>query len=109
MEEAGIIKGYKTEIDLEKIGLPLKAIIGFRINQFGNFKNFLKILETIPEVYECTRVTGKDCLFIKLAVKDSLQLENLIDRFAEYGETTTSIVLSSHLSGKVFKALNTKG
>ena len=103
MEEAGIIKGYQTVIDLDKIGLPLKAIIGFKISQTGNFKNFIKILDTIPEVYECTRVTGKDCLFIKLAVKDSVQLESIIDRFVEYGETTTSIVLSNPIESKVFR------
>lgn len=103
MEESGIIKGYKTVIDLDKIGLPLRAIIGFRISQTSNMNHFLKLLPTMPEIYECTRITGKECLSIKVAVRNSNELEQLIDRLVEYGETTTSIVLSTPVEGKVMR------
>ncbi len=44
---------------------------------------------------ECHRITGDDCYFMTLYVRDVEHLEELIDRFAPYGQTTTSIVQSS--------------
>jgi Lrp/AsnC family leucine-responsive transcriptional regulator len=46
-------------------------------------------------VVECHRITGEDCFFLKAHVRDVHHLEELIDRFTPYGQTTTSIVQSS--------------
>jgi Lrp/AsnC family leucine-responsive transcriptional regulator len=48
-----------------------------------------------PEVVECQRITGEDCYILKAHVRDVVHLEELIDQFALYGQTTTSIVQSS--------------
>ena len=48
-----------------------------------------------PEVVECHRVTGDDCYVMKAHVRDVVHLEEVIDRFAVLGQTTTSIVQSS--------------
>ena len=53
-----------------------------------------------PEVTECHRVTGEDCFVMRLHVRDVLHLEELIDRFVLYGQTTTSIVQSSPVPGR---------
>ena len=44
---------------------------------------------------ECHRVTGEDCFVMRLHVRDVLHLEELIDRFTPFGQTTTSIIQSS--------------
>jgi len=44
---------------------------------------------------ECHRITGDDCYFMKLYVRDVQHLEAVIDRFTPYGQTTTSIIQSS--------------
>ena len=49
---------------------------------------------------ECHRVTGEDCFVMRLHVRDVLHLEELIDRFVLYGQTTTSIVQSSPVPGR---------
>ena len=48
-----------------------------------------------PEVVECHRITGEDCFFMKLHVRDVEHLEEVIDRFPPFGQTTTSIIQSS--------------
>jgi Lrp/AsnC family leucine-responsive transcriptional regulator len=48
-----------------------------------------------PEVVECHRITGEDCFFMKAHVRDVEHLEEVIDRFVVFGQTTTSIVQSS--------------
>jgi Lrp/AsnC family transcriptional regulator, leucine-responsive regulatory protein len=48
-----------------------------------------------PEVVECHRITGEDCFFMTAHVRDVEHLEEVIDRFVAFGQTTTSIVQSS--------------
>ena len=44
---------------------------------------------------ECHRITGDDCFFLKLHVRDVEHLEEVIDAFAFFGQTTTSIMQTS--------------
>jgi Lrp/AsnC family transcriptional regulator, leucine-responsive regulatory protein len=53
-----------------------------------------------PEIVECHRITGEDCFFMKATVRDVEHLEQLIDQFVVYGQTTTSIVQSSPVPGR---------
>lgn len=103
LEDAGIIRGYRAELDLEKIGYPLRAIISFKAHA-GKLPPFLKLLEQIPQLLECNRVTGSECLVMKVAVQRPQDLEDIINRFVAYGEPTTSVILSSPVpSGAVVR------
>ena len=53
------------------------------------------LAQRTPEVVECHRITGDDCYFMRAWVRSVEHLEEVIDRFAPYGQTTTSIVQSS--------------
>ena len=44
---------------------------------------------------ECYRITGEDCFFVKLHLRAMEDLEAILDRFVQYGQTTTSIVHSA--------------
>ena len=48
-----------------------------------------------PEIVECHRITGDDCYVMTAWVRDVTHLEEVIDQFASYGQTTTSIMQSS--------------
>ena len=54
-----------------------------------------ELAQATPEVAECHRITGDDCFIMRLHVRDVEHLEELIDRFTPYGQTTTSIMQSS--------------
>lgn len=43
----------------------------------------------------CERITGDDCFWMRAYVRDVDHLEELIDRFTPFGQTTTSIVQSA--------------
>jgi Lrp/AsnC family leucine-responsive transcriptional regulator len=51
-----------------------------------------KIAEEIPEIVECYRITGDDCFYFTAHLRTVDQLEPILDRFAPYGRTTTSLV-----------------
>jgi len=94
MEEAGIIEGYRAEIDLTKIGLPITAFV--RISVPREKSGYIATqLQNIPEVLECYRVAGVDSYIMKVCTPSIARLEDLIDRLGQYGQSTTSIVLST--------------
>jgi Lrp/AsnC family leucine-responsive transcriptional regulator len=103
LEENGIIKGYHAKIDLKKIGYSLTAIVNFKFHP-GNLDKFLNHLKSLPEVFECNRITGSESMVIKVAIKEPSHLERLVNGFIEFGSPTTSIVLSMPIENRIFEA-----
>ena len=103
MENAGIIVGYRAEIDLTKVGLPITAFI--RMSTPRERSGHVGIqLQAIPEILECHRVAGEDSFLMKVGVASMNHLEKLIDHLAQHGQSTTSIVLSSLLTRRTVEA-----
>ncbi len=103
MEEAGIINGYTAMINMEALGNSLGIYISIKI-RFGQVKNFEEYVKTVPEICECHKLTGHDCMLMKGYVKNPKHLENLNERLTVYGELTTSLILTSIVSDKVYNA-----
>jgi Lrp/AsnC family leucine-responsive transcriptional regulator len=94
LEQRGVIRGYHADIDPRALGLSLGAVVRIRPAP-GQLQNVADAAVTTPEVVECTRITGEDCYIMRANVRDVEHLEEVIDRFAVLGQTTTSIVQSS--------------
>ncbi len=100
LEESGVIRGYHTELDFERIGLPLMAVIRIATDEHA-VVHFGSVAKDMPEVLECHRVTGEDTYMTKVAVASVRHLEGLLDRLRPYGQTVTSIILSSPVTNRV--------
>jgi Lrp/AsnC family leucine-responsive transcriptional regulator len=94
LESDGCITGYRTDVDPKALGYALGAVIRVRPAS-RQLPRVAEIARTSPEVVECHRITGEDCFFMKAHVRSIEHLEELIDRFTPYGQTTTSIIQSS--------------
>ena len=94
MEEAGIILGYRLDINPVPLGLPITVYVRVRPNP-GQLPWVAELARQIPEVVECHRITGEDCFILKVHIPGIEQLDRLLDRFLLYGSTTTSIVQST--------------
>ena len=94
LEEAGVIRGYRLDVDPAALGLPLAAYVRVRPHT-GQLSRIADLARSIPEVVECHRVTGEDCFILKVHIPAMDQLDRLLDRFLVYGSTTTSIIQSS--------------
>ena len=107
LESAGIIAGYRAELDLARIGLPMLAVI--RMSVMGDvLGRITAVAQAMPEVLECHRGTGADSFIMKVAVASVAHLEALIDRLTPYGTTSTSIVLSSPVPRRTVTAPATR-
>jgi Lrp/AsnC family transcriptional regulator, leucine-responsive regulatory protein len=94
LEQEGVIKGYRAEVDPRALGYELAIVLRIRPAP-RELKKVAELARRTPEVVECHRITGDDCYLLKAHARDVEHLEELIDRFAVYGQTTTSIVQSS--------------
>ena len=99
LEEDGVITGYTAKIDPRALGYELSAVIRIRPAP-RELKKVAELAQRTPEVVECNRITGEDCFIFKLHLRDVDHLEEVIDRFVPYGQTTTSIVQSSPVPGR---------
>jgi Lrp/AsnC family leucine-responsive transcriptional regulator len=46
-------------------------------------------------VVECHRITGEDCFYLKVHAPSIQHLEEVLDQFLLFGQTTSSIVVST--------------
>jgi Lrp/AsnC family leucine-responsive transcriptional regulator len=94
LEQDGVILGYRAEVSPRALGYSLSAILRVRPAPRELYK-VAELARDTPEVVECHRVTGDDCYFMTMHVRDIEHLEEVIDRFAAFGQTTTSIMQSA--------------
>jgi len=94
LEDAGIITGYRAEIDPAKIGLPITAFIRMSITGV-DYSHIIEVANESKEILECHRGTGGDSFIMRVVVESVEHLQEVIDRLTPYGITTTTIVLSS--------------
>lgn len=94
LQEAGIIRGFRLELDPAALGWPIQAYVRLRPGP-GRLARMSRVVQDSPEVLSCDRVTGEDCFVTRIAVRDLGHLEEVLDRFLACGQTTTSIVQSS--------------
>jgi Lrp/AsnC family leucine-responsive transcriptional regulator len=99
LQEGGVVRGYRAELEPAAVGLPLGVIIRVR-PAAGELPKVAELARQTPEVVECHRITGEDCCFMKLHLRDVAHMEEVIDRFLLFGQTTTSIVQSSPVAAR---------
>ena len=102
LEEAGVIVGYRVEIDREALGLPVLAIV--RMSCDGvRYRPFLKAVKGMENVLECHHVTGGDAFILKVAAESVTELGKVVEKLLDFGVPTTSIVFSSVVDGRKLK------
>jgi Lrp/AsnC family leucine-responsive transcriptional regulator len=94
LEESGIIRGYRLELDPAALGYPVAAFVRVR-PAAGQLPKLAELARSMAEVVECHRVTGEDCFVLKVHLQSIDELDKVLDRLLAYGQTTTSIIQST--------------
>ncbi|MEW2612680.1 Lrp/AsnC family transcriptional regulator [Streptomyces sp. NPDC047880] len=101
LEAAGVISGYGAHVVPARLGYGIQAFI--RVNPHGGYNlkhpRTLELIER-PEITEVHHVVGEDCWILKVAVRDTVHLEEVLEAVSALGRTTTSIVLTSPVERK---------
>jgi Lrp/AsnC family leucine-responsive transcriptional regulator len=94
LEEAGVISGYRLELDPKCLGYPVEAFVRVRPIP-GKMPKIIEAARKTPNVVECYRITGEDCFLMRVHVESIDMLGEVLDAFLSYGQTTSSIVQST--------------
>ncbi|MGH3247331.1 MAG: Lrp/AsnC family transcriptional regulator [Trebonia sp.] len=94
LERAGVIRGYRLDVDPAALGLPVAAWVRVRPEP-RQLAKIADLAAGLPNVSECHRITGEDCFLIKLHAATIESLTQTLDKILLYGQTVTSIVHSS--------------
>lgn len=87
-----VISGFQANLDYQKLGYPIQAIINLNLN-FARTEAFYSILPTLEEVQFCYRITGEDCMMMRVNFRDNLHLLDFINRVSKYGTSKTFVIL----------------
>ncbi len=105
LEEAGLIKGYVTELDASKLGLKLMAIVQVAMDRHtpDRFEQFEATIKTYPQVLECIMITGQSADYqLKVLVKDMDEYQDFLlkklTRITGVSDVRSSFVLRQILS-----------
>jgi Lrp/AsnC family leucine-responsive transcriptional regulator len=94
LEAAGVIVGYRMDIDPAALGMPIAALVRIRPGP-GQLAKIAQAAQETAQVVECHRITGEDCFLLKVHAPSIGELEEILDGFLLFGQTTTSIVVST--------------
>lgn len=94
LQESGVIRGCRLDVDPASMGYPVAAFVRVRPGP-GQLPKIAELARSLTQVSECHRITGEDCFLIKVHATDLNTFEDVLDRFLMYGQTTTSIIQST--------------
>ncbi|HWN27229.1 MAG TPA: Lrp/AsnC family transcriptional regulator [Actinomycetospora sp.] len=94
LERLGVIRGYRLDIDPAALGHPIAAWVRIR-PALGHGKIAEQIAARQPEVVECHKITGEDCLLMRVQVRDVADLDRVLEGWQEHASTVTSVIKST--------------
>jgi Lrp/AsnC family leucine-responsive transcriptional regulator len=94
LERTGVIRGYRLDVDPAALGHPIAAWVRIR-PALGHGKIAEQIASRQPEVVECHKITGEDCLLMRVQVRDVADLDRVLEGWQEHASTVTSVIKST--------------
>lgn len=94
LEEAGVIRGCRLDIDPTALGYAVCAFIRDRPGP-GARPRIAELAQNLPEIVEFHRVTGEDRFVLKVHLPTLDQSDQVLDQFLALGQTRTNIVQST--------------
>lgn len=78
LEELGVIRGYRAEIDRSILGFPLVVYVGIVSVQGSDQNQVVERLRETPEVEDVHLVTGPKDLLVRLRLRDTAHLREVL-------------------------------
>lgn len=91
LEEKGYIEGYHAQLNMESVGMGIKAFIKLALN-IRKRTEFLSYIDRYPNVLACYTITGNYAILMETVFESTQKLDGFIQKLQEYGDTQTDIV-----------------
>jgi Lrp/AsnC family transcriptional regulator for asnA, asnC and gidA len=75
LQEIGIVKGTKLNVDLKLLGYDITAFVGIYLEKSSLYDQVAEDLKQIPEIVRLNYTTGNYSMFIEVVARDINQLK----------------------------------
>ena len=79
MEEAGIVKNSRLQINYELLGFDLTAFLGIYLEKGSTYTDVIQQLNLIPEIVEAHYTTGVYSIFAKIKCKNTKHMRQILN------------------------------
>ena len=74
LQELGVVKGTKLNVDLKHLGYDITAFVGIYLEKSSLYDQVAEDLRKIPEIIRLNYTTGNYSMFLEVVCKDIAQL-----------------------------------
>ena len=99
LRDIGVIRGFSVKIDPARVGLPIAAIVEFKPHS-NDHDHAVATVTQMQAVRDCFKVTGQALLVLIVRIADNAALNKLLEELSHYGETKTSIILTTEFKDR---------
>jgi len=92
MQDDGIIEAFTVNLNYEKLGKPISALITIFMNS-SNHANFRHFLSGHPAVLEAHRISGEGCYWLKANFASQKELNDFLDAILQYGNYKVTLAI----------------
>lgn len=78
LEDLGVVKGSRLEVDASKLGYDITSFIGIFLERSNLYNDVIEKVKLIPEVVSAYYTTGNYSIFAKVCCKDTMHLRALL-------------------------------
>src|SRR6476660_5272900 len=78
LQEYGVVKGTKLNVDIKKLGYDITAFVGIYLEKSSLYDTVAKDLRKIPEIVRLNYTTGNYSMFAAVVCKDIRQLRYVL-------------------------------
>ena len=93
LEDAGVIMGYRAEVDQQRLGKPIGAFILVAV-PYSQEKAFVRFVKETEAVESCHHLLGDNAFMLQVRLESMEALETLLSACMRFGQTTTHMLLS---------------
>lgn len=105
LERAGVIRGWRIELDPKALGFEYTVFVRVRPGA-GQVTTLEALLRSLPSVVECYRTTGDDSFLVKAVFATVPEFEEFFARIQRYGQASASDVLSAVVPARTVPLLD---
>lgn len=104
MEASGIIRGYHADINPDIFGHNMTTFITLT-TQPELYQKIYSFAENHKAIIECHHISGDASLIMKVVSGSISHLESMVEELSKFGETKSSIVLSSPIQKSMMESI----
>lgn len=78
LQDAGIVKGTRFNVDFKKLGFDVIAFIGIYLKESSLYDTAAKELQKIPQIVRLNYTTGNYSMFAEIVCKDIAELRHVL-------------------------------